>query len=265
MEKAIYKPKGAAKEYGLWACNLYNGCSNKCDYCYNRHCPQSVTLGGDKVTLKKSLSLPEGRTQHDNIMHAYGIFRSEFNKHKDEIIRDGGLFFSFVSDPMLDETYELSILCAGYAVDHGCVVTMLTKCTYPVEYFKNEVHRDMYRLGFTLTGMDSMEHGKYGTGDRIDNMLRLNVAGIKTWASIEPVIDFDCALDAIARSSDYCNFYKIGLASKIGKQYTQQEVMEFVEKVSELVTVPIYWKESVRKALGNPACLPNQVKADYKF
>lgn len=32
--RCIYQPKGAAKEYGAWACNLYNGCSHHCDYCY---------------------------------------------------------------------------------------------------------------------------------------------------------------------------------------------------------------------------------------
>lgn len=187
----------------------------------------------------------------------------EFEQQRDEIIRDGGLFFSFVSDPMLDETFALTMNCADYAMYRGCKVTMLTKCQYDTEWARH--HKDLLRPGFTLTGMDSMEHGEYCTGDRIDNMRRLHEAGVKTWASIEPVISFDCALDAIARSADCCDFYKIGLASKIGKQYTQQEVMEFVEKVGELVAVPIYWKESVRKALGNPACLPNQVKADYKF
>ena len=264
MSKAIYKPKGAAQEYGQWACNLYNGCSNKCDYCYNRHCPQSITLGGDKVTLKKSLRSHGGDyLPCADMRNAAWIFEQEFLKHKDEIIRDGGLFFSFVSDPMLDETRKLSMECAEMAMARGCKVTMLTKCQYDTDWAR--CHKDLLRPGFTLTGMDSMEHGKYCTGDRIDNMRRLHEAGIKTWASIEPVIDFDCALDAIARSADCCDFYKIGLASKIGKQYTKQEVMEFVEKVGELVAVPIYWKESVRKALGNPACLPNQVKADYKF
>lgn len=256
MAKAIYKPKGAAQEYGQWACNLYNGCSNKCDYCYNRHCPQSITLGGDKPTLKKSLV---------DTKTAFNIFCKEFDEHKDEIIRDGGLFFSFVSDPMLEETYKLTCICSGYAVDNGCKVTMLTKCTYPVEYFKNEVHRDMYRLGFTLTGMDSMEHGKYCTGDRIDNMRRLHEAGVKTWASIEPVIDFDCALDAIARSADCCDFYKIGLASKIGKEYSFLEIEDFVKRVAEIVKVPIYWKESFRKHINPNYVLPNMVGADYQF
>ena len=268
MGKTIYQPKGAANEYGQWACNLYNGCSNKCDYCYNRHCPQSITLGGDKPTLKKSLCLPDSDPLHaykeENELNALHIFYKEFEQNKDEIIRDGGLFFSFVSDPMLPETRSLSMDCADYAMDSECKVTMLTKCLYLDTWAT--LRKDLLRPGWTLTGMDSMEHGDYDTGDRIDNMRRLHELGCKTWASIEPVVDFDCALDAIVRSADCCDFYKIGLASKIGKQYTQFEVIAFAEKVRELVKVPIYWKDSVRNHIDLAQyVLPNMVGADYQF
>ena len=32
--KAIYEPKGAAREYAPLACNLYRGCVHGCKYCY---------------------------------------------------------------------------------------------------------------------------------------------------------------------------------------------------------------------------------------
>lgn len=50
--KAIYQPKGAAREYSAWACNLYNGCSNQCDYCY---CKRGV-LSYRKTALLYSFS-----------------------------------------------------------------------------------------------------------------------------------------------------------------------------------------------------------------
>ena len=31
--KSIYQPNGAAYEYCHWACNLFNGCRNNCEYC----------------------------------------------------------------------------------------------------------------------------------------------------------------------------------------------------------------------------------------
>ena len=36
MSGPIYEPKGAAKEYGDYALNIYTGCPHRCYYCY---CP----------------------------------------------------------------------------------------------------------------------------------------------------------------------------------------------------------------------------------
>lgn len=36
----IYEPKGRAREYSPYACNLYIGCSHRCQYCYAPHALQ---------------------------------------------------------------------------------------------------------------------------------------------------------------------------------------------------------------------------------
>ena len=91
--RAIYQPKGAAREYSRWACNLYNGCSNRCDYCYCRRGILAHTLGVDEPVLKKSV----GRTPKD----AFETFSKELALYGRYIVRDGtGLFFSFSTDPM---------------------------------------------------------------------------------------------------------------------------------------------------------------------
>ena len=33
----IYKPKGAAAEYGDYAVNIYTGCPHRCYYCFAPH------------------------------------------------------------------------------------------------------------------------------------------------------------------------------------------------------------------------------------
>jgi len=252
--KAIYQPSGAAKEYGLWACNLYNGCSNRCDYCYNRHCPQSITLGGDTPTIKKSLC---------NEGMAYLIFCHEFEDCKEQIIRDGGLFFSFVSDPMLPETRALSMRCAEYAMFNRCPVTILTKCYVPTEWA--ERWKDYLKVGFTLTGMDEMEHSPLDTIGRMRCMQELHDKGVRTWASIEPVIDLNAAYYVFYKSLPFCDEYKIGLATKIGIKFDEFDVKYFVRKVENAAEgfyytlrreedrKQIYWKDSIKKYIGTDA------------
>ena len=36
----IYQPRGKAREYNPLACNLYIGCSHRCNYCYAPHALQ---------------------------------------------------------------------------------------------------------------------------------------------------------------------------------------------------------------------------------
>lgn len=49
--KCIYQPSGAAREYGAWACNLYNGCTHQCQYCYCRRGAWKNVLGVGKPVL----------------------------------------------------------------------------------------------------------------------------------------------------------------------------------------------------------------------
>ena len=47
--KPIYEPKGAAKEYGDLALNIYTGCPHRCYYCY---CPQVLRRGREDFFSK---------------------------------------------------------------------------------------------------------------------------------------------------------------------------------------------------------------------
>ena len=53
--KCIYKPEGKAGEYSEWACNLYNGCTNECDYCYLKRGITQAVLGVSTPVVKKTL------------------------------------------------------------------------------------------------------------------------------------------------------------------------------------------------------------------
>ena len=230
--KILSRPKKNAEEYGKWAVNPYVGCSNQCEYCYLRKGPSGKYLGQDHPVLKK------GVVSND---HAYHLAMTEIIEHKDEIIRDGGLFFTFTSDPLLYNTRNVCLTIASWAVYHDIPVVMLTKCASfygyeddrkPASYYLPYRDRLLQReqrifsplvdpcsqrlaLGWTLTGHDEEELRADKNAHRIAAMKELSAAGFKTWASIEPVIDFDSSLRMVQQALDAgCRHFKIGLMTR---------------------------------------------------
>lgn len=181
-------------------------------------------------------------------------------------------FLSFVSDPMLPETITKTRYVLSLCSWHHIPVTILTKSAWwrsdeassragharllaENTRFDLTYYRQNLSLGFTLTGMDEMErHCISNTQERIAAMKWAHENGIRTWASIEPVIDFDRALDVISRSLPFCQEYRIGLASKLGITYTREAVLDFKQKVEALIgsQAKIIWKKSILDRIKNP-------------
>lgn len=252
--KAIYKPKGKAGEYSEWACNFYNGCSNGCEYCYCKKGILAKTMGGDVPTLKKSFK---------NEAHALEIFEKELLQNKEELQKHS-LFFSFSTDPMLPETIDLTIKAIAVAVKHGVKVKILTKmadftdrfilkgafhaCT--LENFQKIGFLGEIAFGFTLTGHDELEPGASTNQQRIEAMKRLHDAGFKTFASIEPIVNFENSLRMIEQTIGYCDLYKIGLMS--GRTYSVLDTKAFFESACDLGSIKhlrLYFKDSFLKSI----------------
>jgi len=102
-------------------------------------------------------------------------------------------------------------------------------------------------FGFTLTGHDELESNASTNEERIEAMKRLHDAGFKTWASIEPVIDFESAREMIVKTMDYCDLYKIGLLS--GKKYDKEDLATFIHAVL-FWKIPVYFKDSLLQQTG---------------
>lgn len=258
MSKAIYQPKGRAREYSPWACNLYIGCPNNCTYCFNKRGVLGSIMGGPNAVLKKCFKDEED---------AYLTFVSELSKYRKDILRDGGLLFSFTSDPCLPKTKDLTFRCVAYAVLQEVPCLVLTKradwiLDKPEMSKAMSVFGDLLAVGFTLTGCDELEPGASVTSSnlkRIEAMRLLHAAGVRTFASIEPVIDFEKSFDMIRRSAPWCDHYKVGLLSGDRHAYDRYlmpfDLETFVFDVNEFLTEqkkPVYWKESVKAAIGHP-------------
>lgn len=271
--KAIYSPKGKAGEYAKYACNFYVGCSNDCDYCYCKRGLLVHAMGAPKATLKKCF-----KDEIDAVL----TFEKELMKNLEEI-RKHGLFFTFTSDPMLDNTRELTIQAVDFAIRNDINCKILTKRadfidSLPQWWFYKE-YRGNIAFGFTLTGHDELEPGASTNAERVEAMRKLHEMGFKTFASIEPVIDIKKSKQMIKQTLGFCDLYKIGLLSG-HKDYTKYDVMGFVAYVNYVILshsysfpdfkthIKCYWKDSVLDYIGmNRDNLPKGfcVGADYNI
>lgn len=246
--KAIYSPKGAAKEYGRVGCNFYTGCPHDCQYCYLKRGLLSHSMGTTKVALKKCFQ---------DEWHALEVFYKELLRDV-EYLKQTGIFFSFSTDPLIEQTRTLTLIAAKFAVMQGVPVKILTKAADYREWITilghfSKEHRRMIAFGFTLTGCDDMEPGAPSNAKRIRAMEELHFCGFRTFASIEPVVNPSKSLEMIQATTEFCDLYLIGLRSGVkSTYYVPQELIELycVVRVMHILNrnnFKVYWKESFRK------------------
>jgi len=257
--KLIYQPQGPAGEYAKWAINLYNGCSNGCTYCYNRRGVLSHAFGDEPKLAAPIANL------RDKLLNAYmkregipmyqfipisiktastllamsEIIEKDVRKIGSErIIQDGGIFLSFKSDPMAEDTVFYTINCIENLVTNYHVpVTVLTKDTAWLDDEKSEIYSQCFRLrcnlitfGFTITGMDELEPNAPSTNDRINALERVKALGYKTFVSMEPVVKFYRAKDVLMDIMGVADEIRLGLRSPFKKdRYEPDELIEFLQ------------------------------------
>ncbi|MBR0116457.1 MAG: hypothetical protein IJM04_04165 [Prevotella sp.] len=280
----IYRPKGKAGEYAPFAFNGYTGCDHDCEYCFNK---RGVFAHGwtNHAVLRK----PFGGSEDT----AFQMFQKEaLSKH--HVLRNAGIMFSFKTDPCLYGTWKLTWSCASFCLSAGIPVSILTKAVdwcydrynYPeldgmpakgmAAYLLGlKEARDMLSVGFTLTGHDEMEPNAPSNLDRIEALAVIHAMGIRTYVSIEPVIDCRASIDMIRRSLSFVDLLKIGLRSGVPqKYYDDDELLAFVQNVNELLErngkVKVYWKRTLRERLvsrGGESLFNTgfSVGADYKL
>lgn len=278
--KILSRPRGNAEEYGRWAVNPYKGCNHGCLYCYLKKGPSGAYLGQDSPVLKKGVVNEE---------HAYHLAMAEIIENREEIIRDGGLFMTFTSDPCAKETLILFTRIGADSIHKGIPVTLLTKSTNfcrewiclvrtpiltrlgrDIEPEYNYEHLRSLAIGYTLTGHDELEPNACSNEQRIKDMAHVkDLEGgdnIHIWASVEPVIDFPSALDMVYQALNAgCQHFKIGLLTNNTRlvrkdfefgghhfdAYKVNDCLHFIEDVMRLTAgkATVYWKQSVRDLL----------------
>jgi len=191
----IYEPKGKAREYSPLALNVYTGgCDHGCKYCYCKNIQRGWSL------------TPKCRDLSSLVADA-----AKSNRQ---------ILLSFISDPYC--TFDLQAKNTRNALKilmaARCSVAILTKggtrCLRDLDLFKAWPDGRI-KIGATLTFSTDLsslatEPGAALPQDRIEALKILHENGIKTWASIEPVVDPVQSLEIIGASLPYCDGYKIG-------------------------------------------------------
>lgn len=236
--KPIYTPKGKALEYAPLALNLYIGCSHGCDYCY-----------APRQAHKK----PEefwGNPQP----------RKDVLKHLEKQLQSGEfkgkrVLLSFLSDPYHGlKAGALTRQALILFLEHGVNWNVLTKNALAEKDFN--LYREGDKFGMSLTydnSHDTSYHERNATNpfSRFRTLKEAWSRGIKTWASLEPVIEPDQTLKIIRYTVPYVDLYKIG---KLNYRKSDVDWSKFVKDAVELLEKhgkKYILKESLKKYLVN--------------
>ena len=226
--KPIYEPKGAAKEYGDLALNIYTGCPHKCWYCY---VPNVLRMDRKKF--------------HTDIRPRPNIVEETRKQLECEHITGKLIHLCFTCDPYpngVDSSATRKII--QLLKEYGNSVQILTK---------GNGNRDLDLLdsadwyGITLDGTETIsEYTRRTTA-----LINAHGVGIKTWVSFEPVVN---ALEVIKDISKLARVPAVDKV-KIGKlNYHDSDInwAEFghaVEDVCRAYNLDYYIKDSLRKCM----------------
>jgi len=242
MARVIYETKGRAREYSELACNLYKGCGHRCIYCY-----------GPQVTH-------QNRVEFGNPKPRKGVLK-QLEKDVAALTQkreSRSVLLCFVTDPyqMLDEKLKITreaikILHAG-----GFKVTVLTKGGPRAERdFDLMGPRDTHAVTLTLLNNAASRKWEPKAALPLDRIKTLreahHVRGMKTWVSLEPVIDPDAVYKIIALTYSYVDLYKVGVLNYHPHAKTidwAKFAIEVVDRLEEY-GCKYYLKEDLRKWL----------------
>lgn len=241
--KPIYEPKGAAKEYGDYALNIYMGCPHRCYYCF-----APGVLHRDKEQF------------HSHVEPRPGIVDETRKQIEREHITGKLIHLCFTCDPYptgYDSSATREII--KLLKESGNHVQILTKGDGSRDFDLLD-GEDWY--GITVSSFaqkDTMtENGimprcpheprAINPYFRIARAEAARRKGIKTWISLEPVVDAD-VLETFACFADAFDKVKIGKLNYHPSNINWKEFGMKAESLCQKLGVEYYIKDSLRKEM----------------
>lgn len=230
----IYKPKGAAAEYGDYALNIYTGCPHRCYYCFA-----------------------------PNVLHREReVFHSRVEPRKDIVwelrrqlergqITGKLIHLCFTCDPYptgYDTTTTREVIKA--LKEYGNHVQILTKGDGRRDFDLLD-SEDWY--GVTISYGDHMakaaEPGAFGPASRLYDLDTAKRKGINTWVSFEPVLDPEDVLGYIEGCAYFIDRVKIGKLNYHPSDIDWAKFGREAEAACREAGLDYYIKDSLRKEM----------------
>lgn len=232
--KPIYEPKGAAKEYGDLALNIYTGCPHRCYYCF---------APGVLHRAKEEF--------HSHVEPRLGIIEETRKQVERENITGKLIHLCFTCDPYptgYDSTATREII--KILKDHGNHVQILTKGDGSRDF---DLLDEEDWFGVTISCDHPLEivaePGAVYVPTRLDQIIRAKELGIKTWVSFEPVIDADSVLEIIEEYRHYFDRVKIGKLNYYPSDINWKKFGRQAEALCQRLVLDYYIKDSLRKEM----------------
>lgn len=196
----IYEPRGKAREYSELAVNLMTGCTHGCRYCY---CP-SISRSSLEEWSSKT-------TPRKDILRLLAKEASKMPGCQKEVL------FSFMTDPCQPEAWEYTKKGLEILEQNGfsnvCVLTKNpTVALDGTEIFKRNPG---WKIASTVSFLSEdlreyWEPGAPSIASRLSALRTFHDSSVKTWVSIEPVIDSAEAISVIKSTMPFVDFFKVG-------------------------------------------------------
>jgi DNA repair photolyase len=201
MRPLIYTPSGRAGEYANhgYAANLYSGCTHGCKYCY---VPGVLRKTPDSFHSKVE-TVPEMARRLTQDMKRVGILPEP-------------IFLCFACDPYCADAPEgMTRAAIKTIIESGNAVNILTKGGALATRDFDLLAGTKSLVGATLTFWDenlSLEWEPKAAlpKSRIMMLFEAKMAGLQTWASIEPVIIPEQSLKIMRMAAPFVDTFKIG-------------------------------------------------------
>lgn len=226
--KPIYKPKGAAAEYGDYAINIYTGCPHRCFYCF-----APTVLRKDRETF------------HTDVRPREGIVEAVKQQLVREKITGKTIHLCFTCDPYptgYDTTPTREIIKAIKA--SGNHVQILTKGDGSRDF---DLLDENDWFGITLDGaITRTGHFDHAPLFRYCDLVKAHEKGIKTWVSFEPVLNAENVLGMIKDVVPHADKIKIGKLNYHPSDIDWKSFGREVESLCKGLGINYYIKDSLR-------------------